>query len=201
MKIFISSSGYRSKQAAEILTNIFRDAFPSIQVFNSISDIQKGESWVNAIQNQIVNTDIGILCITNDNISSPWLNFEAGVLNRNSIQLIPILIDCSYSELKAPLSLFQAFIFEKNDLFRILKTINLQQPESEHITNNKLFEISELILDKYENSINQIKEKKPQRTIKKSKIRSQISKTKINKAVNQVSKKRTPPPSINMGDK
>lgn len=55
-------------------------------------------------------TNFGILCLSRQNLDSPWLHFEAGALSKSLLagRLIPYLIDLEPDEIQPPLALFQA---------------------------------------------------------------------------------------------
>jgi hypothetical protein len=42
--------------------------------------ISAGARWANELANELAGTRFGILCLTRDNLNSPWLLFEAGGL-------------------------------------------------------------------------------------------------------------------------
>ncbi|MGB6411180.1 MAG: hypothetical protein WBF16_08265, partial [Candidatus Deferrimicrobiaceae bacterium] len=72
-------------------------------------------------------SSLGILCVLPDNIGDPWLNFEAGVLSKtlDGSKVIPLLIGVERSELdNGPLAQFSSSIYEKNEMYHILETIN-----------------------------------------------------------------------------
>ena len=79
MKVFLSWSGPRSKAVADAfawwLPQVIQAIDPSIS-----SDIDKGKRWSDEISNQLEETKLGIICLTQDNLKAPWLLFEAGAL-------------------------------------------------------------------------------------------------------------------------
>lgn len=129
MKIFISWSGEISKQVAYVLRDWLKDVFHPIEIFMSAEDIDKGTRWSHEISRQLETTSFGILCVTRDNIHSPWLNFEAGALSK-SIQLelpgrvCPFLFGITAHEISSPLSQFQATTYDKEDIKRLVFSIN-----------------------------------------------------------------------------
>jgi hypothetical protein len=48
----------------------------------SSEDIYKGSRWLLEISNELNASKAGIICLTQDNINSPWINFEAGALSK-----------------------------------------------------------------------------------------------------------------------
>ncbi len=71
---------------------------------------------------------MGILCVTRENLSAPWLMFEAGALAKSLDQsrVIPLLIGVEPADLSGPLTQFQAARFDRPDVRRLLSVINAQ---------------------------------------------------------------------------
>ncbi len=44
------------------------------------TEIEKGKRWADEIMSGLEQAPIGILCLTQDNLDSKWLHFEAGAL-------------------------------------------------------------------------------------------------------------------------
>ena len=84
MKVFLSWSGERSRAVAEALREWLPFINAEIQPWMSGTDIEPGARWSNAIAEELDAISIGIVCVTRENQSSPWLNFEAGALARGS---------------------------------------------------------------------------------------------------------------------
>ncbi|MDZ7826632.1 MAG: TIR domain-containing protein [Gammaproteobacteria bacterium] len=45
-------------------------------------DIEKGSRWSNEIAKELEASDIGVLFITQDNLDSAWIMYEAGALSK-----------------------------------------------------------------------------------------------------------------------
>ena len=78
MKIFISWSGPRSKAMAEALKEWLPNVIQAVDPWVSSSDIDAGMRWTPALAEQLQQTQLGILCLTAENLNAPWLLFEAG---------------------------------------------------------------------------------------------------------------------------
>ena len=54
--------------------------------------------------------NFGVLCITRENLNSPWILFEAGALaeSMQDERVIPLLLDLDFKDLSGPLAQFQA---------------------------------------------------------------------------------------------
>ena len=79
MKVFISWSGELSKLVAKELSEWLPSIIQSVEVFYSPEDIQKGENWDLRLTKELEECKYGIVCLTKENVSAPWVHFEAGL--------------------------------------------------------------------------------------------------------------------------
>ena len=129
MKVFISWSGEKSKKYAEALKEWLEQCIQSVEAFFSADDIEKGLNWNAKLSNELADTNFGIVCLTSENISAPWINFEAGALSKLLTSKVTMLLtDISISEIKGPLASFQSTKLEKNDLYKLIQSINNELP-------------------------------------------------------------------------
>jgi hypothetical protein len=70
MKVFISWSGPRSRAVAELLKGWLVDVIQAIGPWMS-SYIEKGARWVSELSEELEQSKLGIICLTQDNLSSP----------------------------------------------------------------------------------------------------------------------------------
>ncbi|MEM7760598.1 MAG: toll/interleukin-1 receptor domain-containing protein [Cyanobacteria bacterium P01_A01_bin.40] len=124
MKIYISWSGERSKSVARILRELISVALQNVDIFLSTNDINSGASWVEIHSQWLTEADVGILCLTSDNINNPWISFEAGALYSSGKTLIPFLLDLSSADLDLPLAALQTVSFSKFGIKSILQELN-----------------------------------------------------------------------------
>ncbi len=126
MRVFLSWSGSRSNQVAQVLRDWLPGVIQATRPYFSPDDIAKGARWNTEISLELQESKIGILCVTAENLTAPWLMFEAGALAKSldSSRVIPLLIDVEPSDLIGPLSQFQAAKFDRVDLRRLTKVIN-----------------------------------------------------------------------------
>jgi len=126
MNIFISWSGDISRLAAEAFKDWLPNVIQAIDPWISHEDIDKGSFWSSDLTATFSEAKAGIICVTPDNQAAPWLNYEAGALTRifgkNCVS--PYLIGLKKSELKAPLSQFQATEPNEEDTKLLIKTLN-----------------------------------------------------------------------------
>jgi len=130
MKVFISWSGSESKKIAEIFKEWLNSTIQSTEPWISV-DIEKGESWDSKITDELKNSPVGIICLTPDNLDSNWLLFEAGAISSNdNSKVCTLLWHLKTSDVKPPLDKFQHTELKKDDVFKLLMTINEQLPEN-----------------------------------------------------------------------
>jgi hypothetical protein len=98
----------------------------------SEADIEKGKIWFGDITAQLSETGVGILCLTLENRDSPWILFEAGALSKglSESRVCPFLVDLQHSDLRPPLSQFNGTLPTKEDVLKLVKTINSERKES-----------------------------------------------------------------------
>ncbi len=126
MKIFVSWSGDRSKVAAEALVDWLPNVIQAVRPWIS-TNIDKGKQWGAELVEQLANTDFGILCLTAENLKSPWLLFEAGALSKyvGNSNVCPLLFGLKTSDVDYPLAQFQLTCASiRNDMYKLVQTIN-----------------------------------------------------------------------------
>ncbi len=126
MKIFTSWSGDKSHRMALVLKDWLPTVIQECDLYVSSTDIDKGSRWSIDIAKQLSDSYYGIICVTKENIDEPWINFEAGALSKlhDISKVSPFLLDINRSDVKGPLQQFQSTIFEKDDVFKLVMSIN-----------------------------------------------------------------------------
>ncbi|HYC27957.1 MAG TPA: TIR domain-containing protein, partial [Chitinophagaceae bacterium] len=124
MKVFISWSGERSKQAAEVLRSWIRQVIQSAETWISV-DIDKGLRWNEKVSGELENTKVGIICLNKENLRAEWILLEAGALSKTrDAYVCTFLLDINPADINPPLAQFQHTQFKKDDVRRLLHTIN-----------------------------------------------------------------------------
>jgi uncharacterized protein YjbI with pentapeptide repeats len=126
MKVFLSWSGDQSRAVAEALRVWLPLVLDYINPWVSSQDIKAGARWADAVAEELEGSNFGILCLTKDNLSAPWMLFEAGALS-NAISaraVCPYLLDIEIRDLTGPLSQFQAKKTNKTSTRELLLAIN-----------------------------------------------------------------------------
>jgi hypothetical protein len=126
MKVFISWSGERSKSVANSLYDWLPTIIQSLKPWMSEYSIDKGTRSIPAISQNLEETQFGIICLTPENLESPWLLFEAGALSKSQSdsRVWTFLYDLDYVNVQGPLSQFQHTIATENDIKKLLQAIN-----------------------------------------------------------------------------
>ena len=126
MKVFLSWSGHKSHQVALILRDWLPSVIQSIMPYVSSEDIDKGARWSTDIAKELEDSTFGILCVTKENLDAPWLLFEAGALSKmmDKSSVCPFIFDLKRAEVRGPILQFQSTVFEKEDVRKLLSTLN-----------------------------------------------------------------------------
>lgn len=159
-KIFISWSGELSKSLAEAIREWIPMVLQSVKPYFTPDDIEKGSRWAKEISGELAESQMGVICLTQDNQHSPWILFEAGALSKNleESKVCPILFNFETTELKGPLASFQATKFNKEDIKKLLESINNSCNESK-LEEKKLDETFDMWWPKLEENIKSILDK------------------------------------------
>ena len=161
MKVFISWSGDLSLKVAQTFREWLPSVIQSIEPYVSSEDIDKGARWSTDIAKELEDSTFGILCVTKDNIEAPWLSFEAGALSKTMEKafVTPFLFDIKRSEVQGPILQFQSTVFEKEDIKKMIKTLNKACGDMS-IQEARLDKAFDVWYPTLEESLNKIKGKK-----------------------------------------
>ncbi len=127
MLIFLSWSGSLSRLVAEILRDWLPDVVQALEPWTSSEDIDSGARWSAQIAEKLAGTGQGVIVVTRENLSAPWLNFEAGALAKSLSdgQPRPVLVDLAKSEVVGPLSQFQMTNLDnEEEMLRLVSSLN-----------------------------------------------------------------------------
>ncbi|MBC6999959.1 TIR domain-containing protein [Cytophaga sp. FL35] len=175
MKIFLSWSGNKSKLIAESLREWLEQVIQSTEPWISTS-IEKGKKWSKEISDKLEESKVGIICLTRENLNAPWILFEAGAISKSSDSYVcTFLTDISSpTEITGPLSSFQHTKFQKEELLKLLRTINSRIKESKggkSLNEKSLEDVFEIFYPKLETRITEILEVTPEQ-VAENNIRS-----------------------------
>lgn len=161
MKVFLSWSGHKSHQVALVFRDWLPSVIQSINPYVSSEDIDKGARWSTDIAKELEDSSFGILCVTKENLEAPWLLFEAGALSKmmDKSSVCPFIFDLKRAEVKGPILQFQSTIFEKEDVKKLLVTLNKSCGDS-GLKEELLSKTFEVWWPNLEDSLNKIKSEK-----------------------------------------
>ncbi|MBK9166395.1 MAG: toll/interleukin-1 receptor domain-containing protein [Bryobacterales bacterium] len=132
MKVFISWSGDRSRSLAQGLREWLPLVLHYVEPWLSEADIEAGERWAQSVAKELAASNFGIICVTSENITSPWVLFEAGALTKSleTSRVIPLLLDLEFSDVSGPLAQFQAKKLARPGVGEVIQSIqkNAEQP-------------------------------------------------------------------------
>lgn len=137
MKVFISWSGERSKALAEILRGWLPAVLQAVHPYYSPDDIAKGTRWSGEIAKELEASSVGLICLTADNLTAPWILFEAGALSKNldRSRLCPLLFGVEPTDIEGPLVQFQGAKFGKEETSRVVRMMNAELGDQGLATN------------------------------------------------------------------
>ena len=132
MKVFISWSGDPAKEVAEKLRTWLPTVLAgNVQCFVSSQDIRRGERGLDVIAAELQDRDYGIVVLTKDNMSSPWVNFEAGALGKSlgAGKVAPLLLDVTRADVEGPVAQFQnTLLTDRDDMLQFVRDMALLTP-------------------------------------------------------------------------
>lgn len=125
-KVFISWSGDLSHKLAETLRTWLPASLQYVRPYFSPEDIEKGAKWNSEIAKELESSNVGVICLSSDNLEKPWILFEAGALSKSidKSRVCTLLFNLEPADVKGPLTSFQSTRFEREDFKRLVGTIN-----------------------------------------------------------------------------
>lgn len=153
MKVFVSWSGQKSKLLASAFKEWLPDLLQTVDVFMSQHDIEAGSRWGNELGIQLQEANFGIICITPENISAPWLLYEAGCLGKSieHSRVVPYRIGIAATDVPFPLAQFQSVNADKEGTLKLLESIN--SINSTKLESERLQRIFEIFWQHFEKKI------------------------------------------------
>ena len=125
-KVFISWSGDLSKKLGGALRDWLPATLQYVKPYFSPEDIEKGTKWNTEIAKELETSNVGVICLTQENTEKPWILFEAGALSKSidKSRVCTLLFNIEPTDVKGPLTSFQATRFIPDDFKRLVTTIN-----------------------------------------------------------------------------
>ena len=135
MKLFLSWSQERSKKIAERFKVFVAEVLEDVDCIVSSKDFEYGRHWIEELEDALSGDAHGIIFLTKENFSSPWIHFEMGAISKTDKGLIiPILCDPAPLSITAPLKEYQHLTLKKNEIkklvFQLRKACGMQLAEN-----------------------------------------------------------------------
>lgn len=126
MRIFISWSGERSGKVAAALQQWIPKVIQAARPWISSGSIDPGARWSIEIGQALEENQFGVLCLTPENLTAPWILFEAGALSKavSQARVIPYLLNFDARELQGPLAQFQAIQADRSGTLQLVSALN-----------------------------------------------------------------------------
>lgn len=126
MKVFLSWSGERSKQVANLLSDWLSCVIQASRPWVSTRDLDRGTLWFGEINDQLKDTSVGVICLTQENKNRPWILFEAGALAKglSTSRVCTLLIDLETKDIEDPLAQFNHTFPNRESVLGLVRTLN-----------------------------------------------------------------------------
>src|SRR5262245_48872765 len=126
MKVFISWSGELSKQLAQALRQWLPGTLQSVKPYFTPADIDKGAKWESEISKELEQSGFCIIAMTKEALNSQWIVFEAGAVSKETkkSRVCAICFDLKSTDMKGPLTTFQAIQWNKDEFRQLVDGIN-----------------------------------------------------------------------------
>ena len=126
MKIFVSWSGRKSAAVAEALKEYLPMINNAFDLWLSSDDITKGSRSTLEIAKALVAAKAGIICLTPNNLTAPWILFEAGGIAKtvDATLACTLLIGLQPSDVTKPLGEFQHTRLNEKELLKMVQDLN-----------------------------------------------------------------------------
>jgi TIR domain len=131
MRVFISWSGDLSRRLAEAIHKWLPDMLQYVKPYFTPADIEKGAKWDLEISKELEASNFCIITLTRESLDSKWIMFEAGAISKSieRARLCTVLFGIEPTDVEGPLERFQATKFLKEEIHKLLKTINSNAKE------------------------------------------------------------------------
>lgn len=161
VKVFISWAGEASRQVGEALRDWLPLLFDCVEPWISARDLDKGRQWQHEIMANLRTSRFGIVCLTPDNLTRPWMLFEAGAISTLSqASVYTFLHRIDYAQVTDPLSMFNHTESHHDDVRRMTTSFN-NTLEAQRVQDNVLMTRFDRLWPDLEMKLNQIQMNQP----------------------------------------
>lgn len=128
MGVFISWSGEisPSHELAKALDKWIPNVIQHVDCYLSSRDNVAGTPWFENMIKELGGNNVGLVCLSSENLESRWIHFEAGAIaiKTGKTRLCPLVIDVKKSDVPPPLFMFQIKTLNKEDMLSVIEMIN-----------------------------------------------------------------------------
>ena len=133
MKVFLSWSGKKSLAAAQLFSEWLPCVIQKAQPWISSKDIDRGSIWLGEVYSQLAECNQGVIFVTKENQTKPWLLFETGALSKgiSENRVCTFLVDLNVRDIESssPLSHLNHTNTTRDQVFALVTTINKRLQE------------------------------------------------------------------------
>jgi TIR domain len=139
--VILTWSGSMAHKVASALYDWLPEVIPNLKPWISSEDIAKGTPWYGNLMGQLEHTKKCIICVTPENVGSPWIFYEAGAVavKGGTANICPYLVGVAGEEISdTPLGQVQWTKAEGDDTWRLVRDLNksLPVPHGEKLIRN-----------------------------------------------------------------
>jgi hypothetical protein len=128
MDVLISWSQPQSRRIATAVHALLSKVVPNVKPWMSTKDIAKGKEWFRELQGLLGRAQLCVICVTKENVRSPWLYYEAGAIGvkfSDPIRICPYLVGVAPGILSGgPLAQWQCTVADRDDTFSMIRSLN-----------------------------------------------------------------------------
>ena len=127
MDVLISWSKTQSREMASVFDRWLPTVVPGMRPWMSHEDIDKGTQWYAELQRALSEATSCVICVTEENVRSPWIYYETGVIaaKKDRVLVCPYLVGIGVSMIAdGPLGQYQCTEATKPDTLHLIKSLN-----------------------------------------------------------------------------
>jgi hypothetical protein len=127
MDVLISWSKKQSREMASVFHGWLPKVVPGFKPWMSSKDIDKGKQWFGELQDFLGEATSCIICVTAENVRSPWIYYETGAIaaKKQEVRVCPYLVGIGVSMIAdGPLAQYQCTEATKDDTLALIRSLN-----------------------------------------------------------------------------
>ena len=130
MDVLVSWSKEQSKEMATVFHGWLPKVVPGFRPWMSSKDIDKGKQWFGELQTFLGEATSCIICVTAENVRSPWIYYETGAIAaKKQVLVCPYLIGIDTNMIAdGPLAQYQCTQATKEETLALVLSLNRALP-------------------------------------------------------------------------